>query len=98
MKDGQIIQDKKSVVNGFNDFFVNIGKNLTKNITKYHRKNFQMYLNNSILCAFSFKLIDHDYTEKLINSLRTKKNLRVTMAYPWNSCNFYPLVLLGRWL
>ena len=72
MKDGQIIQDKKSVVNSFNDFFVNIGKNLTQNITKYHQKSFQMYLNNNILCSFGFKLIDDDYTKKVINSLRTK--------------------------
>ena len=72
MKDGHIIKDQKSIVNSFNDFFVNIGQNLTRNIPTCHNKNFQMYLNNNNLCSFHFTMRDNDYTKKVIHSLRTK--------------------------
>ena len=48
------------IENTFNDFFLNIGPNLTKNIIQNDQSHisYRKYINASILSSFNFQLID----------------------------------------
>ena len=72
IKDGRQIRDLSQIVENFNEFFVNIGPNLSRNINCRNGRSFQTYLNRHILTYFHFKLINEKDTEKYIRSLRTK--------------------------
>ena len=56
----------------FNNFFVNIGPSLTKNIRHIPKKTFLMYLNKTILTSFDFQLIDDSNFDNIIQSIHTK--------------------------
>ena len=70
------ISDQTEIANTFNDFFINIGPNLTKNITQKDQSNisYRKYINASILSSFNFQLIDDESLRKTLNSLRTKSS------------------------
>ena len=57
---GKCINDQTEIANIFNDFFINIGPNLTKNITENNRSHtsYRKYKINSILLSLNFQLID----------------------------------------
>ena len=52
--------DQIEIENTFNDFFLNIGPNLTKNIIQNDQSHisYRKYINASILSSFNFQLID----------------------------------------
>ena len=64
IKDGKPIRDPKKIVETFNNFFINIGLNLTKNMEMNQNKHFLKILNQNILTSFSFTLRN----EELIKS------------------------------
>ena len=70
------ISDQTEIANTFNDFFINIGPNLTKNIIPKDQSNisYRKYINASILSSFNFQLIDDESLRKTLNSLRTKSS------------------------
>ena len=70
------INDQTEIANTFNDFFINIGPNLTKNIMQKDQSNisYRKYINASILSSFNFQLIDDESSRKTLNSLRTKSS------------------------
>ena len=74
IKDGRQIRDLSQIIEKFNEFFVNIGPNLSRNINCRTGTSFQTYLNRHILTSFHFKLINERDTEKYIRSLRTKSS------------------------
>ena len=71
---GKCINDQTEIANIFNDFFINIGPNLTKSIIEKDQSHtsYKKYINNSILSSFNFQLIDDEALKKPLNSLRTK--------------------------
>ena len=70
------INDQTEIANTFNDFFINIGPNVTKNIIQKDESNisYRKYINASILSSFNFQLIDDESLRKTLNSLRTKSS------------------------
>ena len=70
------INDQTEIANTFNDFFINIGPNLKKNIIQKDQSNisYRKYRNASILSSFNFQLIDDESLRKTLNSLRTKSS------------------------
>ena len=70
------ISDQAEIANTFNDFFINIGPNLMKNIIQKDQSNisYRKYINASILSSFNFQLIDDESLRKTLNSLRTKSS------------------------
>ena len=72
IKDGRQIRDLSQIVENFDEFFVNIGPNLSRNTNCRIGKSFQTYLNRHIVTCLHFKLINERDTEKCIRSLRIK--------------------------
>ena len=72
IKDGKRIRDPKKIVETFNNFFINIGPNLTKNMEMNQNKHFLKFLNQNILTSFSFTLRNEEQIKKVIYSLHTK--------------------------
>ena len=72
----KFINDQTEIANTFNDFFINIGPNLTKNIIQKDHSNisYRKYNNASILSFFNFQLIDDESLRKTLSSLRTKSS------------------------
>ena len=70
------INDQTEIANTFNDFFINIGPKLTKNIIQKDQSNisYRKYINTSILSSFNFQLIDDESLRKTFHSLRTKSS------------------------
>ena len=63
---GNCIIDQTEIANIFNDFFINIGPNLTKNIKKdQSHTSYKKYINNSILPSFKCQLIDDEALQNL---------------------------------
>ena len=60
------INDQTEIANTFNDFFINIGPNLTKNIIQKDQCHisYRKYINSSILYSFNFQLIDYESFKK----------------------------------
>ena len=69
---GKCINDQTEIANIFNDFFINIGPNLTKNIIQKDQSHtsYKKCINTSILSSFNFQLIDDEALKKL-NPFRT---------------------------
>ena len=48
MSDGKSIKGHKNVANGFNDFFINVGPNLARNIKGHPEKTFAEFTGSII--------------------------------------------------
>ena len=59
---GKCINGQTGIANIFNDFFVNTGPNLTRNIIQKYQSHisYKNYINNSVSSSFNFRLIDND--------------------------------------
>ena len=80
----QSITDTKDIANHFNNFFSNIGANLSSSI-KLHDSNaaFTDYLNNPTDHRFTFSQINEREVLSIINKLKNKFH-REKMEYPIN--------------
>ena len=56
----------------FNNFFINIGSNLVRNININHNKSFQTYFTKHIISSFYFSLVNENEVNTILKSLRTK--------------------------
>ena len=72
IKDGKRIRDPKKIVETFNNFFINIGPNFTKNMEMNQNKHYIKFLNKKIQTSFSFTLRNEDQIKEVIYSLHTK--------------------------
>ena len=64
------IKDSQQIAEKFNDFFLNIGKNLAASLEKNTSKTHRWYLNSNILTSFGFSLVDEDHIDKIMKSLK----------------------------
>ena len=69
---GNVVNDKETIVNSFNDFFVNIGPNLAEKIDIDNRTSYDSYLSKVITSAFHFMPIDGAELSKLLKASEPK--------------------------
>ena len=70
-QNGKIISNQKNVADEFNNFFINVGQNLSKKIKK-STKNPLAYIQKTTKSLF-LSLITKDEVEKIINAVDSKK-------------------------
>ena len=68
----EIHKDKTDISNQFNDYFINIGKNLSDKIVYDGRKTHKDYLKRNISANFKFKNVNESDIDKIINKLSNK--------------------------
>ena len=68
------VTDQLEIANGFNDFFINSGPFLTKNMPTTRSHNDRKYLTGNTLSAFWFDLVDHDTVVKTVHSIKSKSS------------------------
>ena len=71
---GNIIDDSKHIANHMNDFFVNVGTDLDKNIPKINHTSAEKYSRNRNQIDFTIAHISSDEVLKLIQSLPNEYN------------------------
>ena len=71
---GKDITSPTEIANPFNNFFINIGPNLSKTILNSN-KPFKAFLKNSSLNSFLFKATSEDEVHKLVSQLNKGKAL-----------------------
>ena len=69
-QDGTIITNDTDIADNLNNFFVNIGSDLTKDIPR--SDNYKRYLRNTLTVPFKFKEIEVDETLKVIQNMENK--------------------------
>ena len=70
---GDQIKNNKYIANHFNNFFINIGSKITKNIDVNEKPDFQYYINKTkIDSVFHFEQISVIETQTIINKLKCK--------------------------
>ena len=69
---GNILTQAVDMANKFNNFFINIGPLLSKDIRLDRNHNYEKYLNRHIFTSFHFELVDNNDVKKTIMSLRSK--------------------------
>ena len=69
---GKIIDESKDVANHINDFFINVGPNLDKNIPKVNHISANHYLRNRNQIDFTIAHISNDEVLQLIQGLPNK--------------------------
>ena len=73
LDNGRPVKDQLEIANKFDDFFINIGPSLTKNMLTTRIHNYGKYLTGYILSSFQFDLVDDD-------TIANKANLRDLIA------------------
>ena len=74
LDNGRPVTDQLEIANKFNDFFIDIGPSLTKNMPTTRNHNYGKYLTSNILSSFQFDLVD-DYTiAKTLHSTKSKSS------------------------
>ena len=68
----EVITDKQIIANNFNNFFVNIGPSLSKEITAPSNKSFRDYLTKTYQSTFEFETVHEETIIKHINELKNK--------------------------
>ena len=69
---GSILTQSVDMANKFNNFFINIGPSLSKDIRLDRNHNYEKYLNRHIFTSFHFELVNNNDVKKTIMSLRSK--------------------------
>lgn len=72
--DGRKITNKNDAANGFNDFFINVGPNLDKDIPPADRNDFLKYLSNDTNKHFAFVPTTSKEINQIISSLKNKSS------------------------
>ena len=62
------------MANKFNNFFINIGPLLSKDIRWDRNHQYEKYFNRHIFTSFHFELVDNNEVKKTIMSLRSKSS------------------------
>ena len=70
----KIYKSEKEISNGFNDFFVNVGPDLAKNIVAPDNVDIDKYLNNRTVNSMFLTPITEDEILKIINKIEAKKS------------------------
>ena len=65
------LENLQDIVNEFNDYFCNIGKELAQKIPN-SRRTYNQFLNKQITSNFSFSTVDADLISKVLNSFKPK--------------------------
>ena len=73
LEDGKPVDDDKSIAEGFNHFFANIGPELAKKIPTPDT-NFKDYLGNRASNLFKFSTVSTDTVARIIRSLKPKSS------------------------
>ena len=74
MVNGNVITNKNSIAEIFNDFFINVCSNLASRIPK-GKRSFKTYLEKSVLNSFPPNSVQESDIERLINNLNKYKSL-----------------------
>ena len=69
---GKIVKDDADIAESFNDFFINIGPALAKEIKTSSTCSYKTFLKEKINCNFNFKTVNSDIVKKVIGSLKSK--------------------------
>ena len=69
---GEQVKDKNIIAQHFNDYFINIGKNLTENIIIPDTGQFKDYMNNTITRKLTFHEVTELEIDNIFNSLTSK--------------------------
>ena len=68
--DNKLLDSDIEIANNLNEFFVNVGTDLTKNIPRSN--NFKKYLRNTPSIPFNFKQVGKESIIKIVNSMENK--------------------------
>jgi hypothetical protein len=71
---GTKTSDLTKIVEKFNEFFVNVGPDLSNKIVQKRDIHYTTFLNKRILSSFNFRLVDTNYINKIIRSLPDKSS------------------------
>ena len=74
LENDDIITDDQGIADCFNDFFVNIGPNLSNKISPPDGKSFKDFLTSSISSSFTFSLVTEEEVLKIIKKLKPKSS------------------------
>ena len=74
IKNNKNVENSKEIADAFNEYFVNIGPTLSKQISDVKEKSYKTFLLNKVSTSFNFELINVDILTKVIKSLKTKNS------------------------
>ena len=74
LENEKMITDDQSIAECFNNFFVNVGPNLSKKIKPQSGRSFKDYLTKNILSSFNFSLVTEEQVLKIIQKLKPKSS------------------------
>ena len=74
IEDGKIIKDDKEIAEAFNNFFINIGPILAKNIKTATSKTYKNFLMDKVNSNFDFNTVEVDDIKKIIRKLKPKSS------------------------
>jgi hypothetical protein len=70
----EFVTNPKQIADKFNDFFVNLGPNLAKNIDVKDKPTFDSYLKNKPATKFHFNTITEAITQKIMSKMKPKSS------------------------
>ena len=71
---GRFITHPLTIANEFNNFFTNIGKNISDSISQPQNISFEDYLSTPFTPCFKFTLVDTDTVAKVIDQMKPKSS------------------------
>ena len=74
LDNGRRVTDQLEIANKFNDFFINIGPSLTKNMPTTWNHNYGKYRTGNILSSFQFDSVDDDTIVETLYSIISKSS------------------------
>ena len=74
LDNGKMITNSLTISECFNNFFVNVGPNLSKKINQPDGRSFKDYLTKNILSSFNFALVTEEQVLKIIKKLKPKSS------------------------
>ena len=74
LDNGRPVTDQLEIANKFNDFLIDIGPSLTKNMPTTRNHNCGKYFTGNILSSFQFDLVDDDTIVKTSHSIKSKSS------------------------
>jgi hypothetical protein len=72
------ISDEIEIANQFNSFFVNVGKNLARNIHCQTQRTFHDYLGNQVDSLFNFENVTELMVKNILKEIKSKSSCDIT--------------------